>query len=224
MKKIELNNIKLYSKSKDYRYYLKLYYYFLYIYPINYGYLSNNKQIIMKDWSKQYKEFKKHYKYLSLENVEKYKIGICFDFVNYLYILYSNNINSKFYLMFITGIKINNNKNINIFKYNDEYDYFSHSFIINEYNNKLLLLCSDYKYIIECNNIKELIKNAIENLLITNQIKHNKKNIYILITNYKDKDYGKTYNEFIQKRIENKNIKININEYNFKKDKLLIKF
>jgi len=55
----------------------------------------------------------------------------------------------------------------------------SHIFIVYDYNDKLYLLCSDYHYIIECNNIKELINEAIKNLLKNYKLQKDE-NLFIL--------------------------------------------
>jgi len=102
MKYYDINNILQYSHNKIYVQLLELSRHLLYIFKLNYGYLSNNKLVIINNFQKQFKEFKQNYKYLSPEDINKFNIGICFDAVNYIYSLLKINIKiGKFYLMFI---------------------------------------------------------------------------------------------------------------------------
>lgn len=81
----------------------------------------------------------------------------------------------------------------------------SHVFIIYELNDKLYLLCTDYHYIIEYNNVKELINEAIKNLIKNYKLQ-------------KDKNYNETYDEYIKDKMKNINkSKNNFKNYIFKK-------
>lgn len=197
----------------------KIYNLFVKYQTVNYGYIKNEKIVLMKNWSKQYPDFKKHYKYLSPRNVIKYNVGICFDFIN---LIYRQLASKSFHLMFITIIK-SYSDDCEPFIFNDKYGYYSHSFIIHENSNKSFqLIFSDYSYIYESKNVNDLIKQAVKNIFISNGIK--RKDSFVLLTKYDDKRYGCSYKQFIQRRIKNASVKMKIKDYDFKKDKLLLKF
>ena len=165
------------------------------IFDLTYGYIKNNKIIKITDYKKQFNDFKKNWKLLKKSEIEKFKVGICFDIPNLFN--FKNSFN-----MFISNIK---NENIN-----------SHVFIINEHNDKYYLLCFNYEYIYEFRNINDLLKYVIK------EFKKDGFNLYL--TTYKDKKYGESYNEFITKRLKNINkSKNNLKDYNFKVDSLIIK-
>lgn len=112
---------------------------------LNYGYISRKtgKKILIKNYKTQFKRFEKEYKYLSPDEVKKYKIAICFDVVNYLISI----IKKDKYLKNIKCIFCHNSKT-----------YDSHTFLLIRYSNKYYFLTYDYKYVYSFTNRLEYTK------------------------------------------------------------------